>query len=60
MLIILYTMSFKALVILLLIIASLTVYIYRKYVSNWKQITQLLIMSLNFLIKSKINQLTGI
>ncbi|BEJ45071.1 hypothetical protein [Staphylococcus epidermidis] len=39
MLIILYTMSFKALVILLLIIASLTVYIYRKYVSNWKQIT---------------------
>ena len=39
MLIILYTISFKALVILLLIIASLTVYIYRKYVSNWKQIT---------------------
>lgn len=39
MLIILYTMSFKALVILLLIIVSLTVYIYRKYVSNWKQIT---------------------
>lgn len=39
MLIILYTISFKALVILLLIIANLTVYIYRKYVSNWKQIT---------------------
>lgn len=35
----LYTMSFKALVILLLIIVSLTVYVYRKYVSNWKQIT---------------------
>lgn len=34
LLIILYTISFKALVILLLIIASLTVYIYRKYVSN--------------------------